>query len=233
MDNKNNKVNIHEWVRTISAIFLLCACVLTFLGIQSYRDLFPNAVANNTPNEAFLSTTTSLSNKDIPNFTPTHSLVTATVLPYLTPTSIPESTTTIISTDVQGQVVPIVWQLNPTLPQPQGFIGWISTEPSQDFVSGIWTQGVNISIDANQLLLIFGGLLRLPTIGEVGTRTSCFVLTSRGPLNLSLDLMSARLEIHNVNETATALEWGAQKALVMQESYPSTCGEGLDIIIGK
>ena len=45
--------------------------------------------------------------------------------------------------------------------------------------------------------------------------------------------MSARLEVHNVDATATASEWVAQKAATLQESYPSTCGKGLDIVVGK
>lgn len=127
----------------------------------------------------------------------------------------------------------VIWQLNPVLSQPQGFTGWISSKDPRDFESGVWTQGVNVSIDENQLLLVFGGLAKLPAIGEIGTRTSCFVIASRGPLNLSLDLMSARLEVHNVDATATSLAWAAQKVTVMQEVYPSTCGKGLDIAVGK
>lgn len=83
------------------------------------------------------------------------------------------------------------------------------------------------------MLLIFGDLAKLPTIGEIGTETGCFVIASRGPLNLALDLMSADLEVHNVDTTATSLAWAAQKAKDLQEAYPSTCGEGLDIAVGK
>lgn len=146
-------------------------------------------------------------------------------------TSIPQSVSA--NTPKSNALRSLTWQLNPVLPQPQGFTGWISTEPPRDSGSGIWTQDVNVSANENQLLLIFGGLARLSTIGEIGTKTSCFVIASRGPLDLSLDLMSARLEVHNVDATATALEWAAQKAMLMQESYPSTCGEGLDVVIGK
>lgn len=151
----------------------------------------------------------------------------STITP-IPPTFMPPTNTPQVSTSQS-----VIWQLNPALPQPQGFIGWISSKDSKDFQSGIWTRDVNVSITENQLLLVFGGLANLPTIGELGTKTSCFVIASRGPLNLSLDLMSARLEVHDVDTTATPLEWAAQKEKVMQEVYPLTCGKGVDIAVGK
>ena len=159
----------------------------------------------------------------------------ASVTPIVTSETRTDFTPEAAATSTQSSLTQtnVTWQLNPTLPQPQGFGGWISTESPQDFGSGSWTQDVNVSINENQLLLVFGGFAKLPTVGEIGTRTSCFVIASRGPVDLSLDLMSARLEVHNVDATATALEWAAQKAIVMQEAYPSTCGQGLDVVVGK
>lgn len=127
----------------------------------------------------------------------------------------------------------IGWQLNPELPQARDYNGWISNEDSKEFRSGIWTENVEVSVTESQLLLIFGGLARVPSVGELGTKTTCFLIASRGPLDLSLDLMSARLEVHNVGSTALSSEWSATKVEVLQNEYPSTCGEGVDVLLGN
>lgn len=127
----------------------------------------------------------------------------------------------------------INWQLNPQLPTASGFAGLISSQSTQEFPSSVWSKNVGVSITEGQSILIFGGLAILPDVGEIGTDTQCFVIVSRGPLDLSIDLMSARMEIYNIDENANSLLWAAQKAVILKDTSPSTCGNGLDVLVGK
>ena len=91
------------------------------------------------------------------------------------------------------RITPSEWTLNPNLPTSAGSLGSASKHEELDFKSSIWTPDVHITVADNQLLLVYGGLAHGSTIGELGLDTECFVIASRGPLNITLDIMGSRL----------------------------------------
>lgn len=156
------------------------------------------------------------------------------------PSSLPSeiSTPTILSTessptDSQTQEIVGMWQLNPALPEPNDFIGWKSSQAPMNFETGTWTRNQQVTINDNQLVLIYGSIANLSPMGEIGTDTNCFLIASRGPSTFTVDLMSAQIEIYEVEQTANSLVWAAQKAKVLAGIYPSTCGKGVDVVVGK
>jgi hypothetical protein len=128
---------------------------------------------------------------------------------------------------------PTIWQLNPALPPSRGYISQLSMEESREYPSGDWRQVSNISVAQDQLALIFGTGARVQDLAEIGEKTGCFLIATHGPITFSAELKSAKMEIYKVDQDATSREWAAQKADDLRENYPSTCGKGLDILIGK
>lgn len=150
--------------------------------------------------------------------------------------SIATNTPQTISPETPNPSIPFDgnWVLNPNLPEPSGLVGWLGSDEPMDFGGGVWSRDVRVTIEDDELVLIFGGLAAVGDLGEVGTATSCFVIASRGPLrDVSVDLMGARLEVHQVDVMATAVGWAAEKVKVLREVYPTTCGRGVDVVVGK
>lgn len=151
-------------------------------------------------------------------------------------TTIPTATFSSVESslvDAPTQAITGSWQLNPSLPEARDFIGWKGSQAPIGFESGAWTRNQQVTVNENQLVLVYGSMAVLQPIGEIGTDTSCFLVASRGPNAFIIDLMSAQIEVYDVESIANSLAWAAQKVKVLKEIYPSTCGKGIDVVVGN
>lgn len=232
--------SIKKILRTPSAFVVFLAAIVSLIGII-IRSEYDKAIARipidaTSTAEARLTeianfsnmtlVAISLSTTSIPAPTNTESPTSTFTAPASSPTASPV-------VDSQVQTLADEWQLNPVLPQPNGFVGWKSLLTSESLEAPLWLLDVSFTVKENELILVFGASAKLSPIGEIGTTHKCFLIASRGPITFSVDLLSALMEIHEVDETATSLAWAAQKYVVLQNTYKSTCGEGIDVAIGK
>jgi hypothetical protein len=139
-----------------------------------------------------------------------------------------------ISTPVLTAQAPFVWRHNPGLPAPQGYPGAISYT-KRDFPGNSdrdWVYGIEISASNAQMLLIAGYAGNLPSIGQMGGASHCFLLITRGPFTSKMDLLSAGVETHELAPNADTLTWAAQKVNDLKAAN-SSCAQGVDLWVGR
>lgn len=139
---------------------------------------------------------------------------------------------TLVSSVVWGG---IEWSHNPALPSPDSFQGDLNYTQDK-YPDSNWATGIKLSITGSQILIIHGSAARLtdvPRAGPIGSPTNCFLIMTRGPFNSHIDLQTAAVEIHNIDAAANTLHWAAVKVEDMKAANPQTCGQGVDVWIGK
>ncbi len=122
------------------------------------------------------------------------------------------------------------WLHNPTLPSPVGYPGHISYT-KQDYPGNSnadWVYGINLSVSDKQILLVAGYAAFFPPVGNLGGPSHCFLLIGRGPIQSTIDVLAAGIEIHNITQDANVMLWAAQKVKEMREIYPS-CASSIDV----
>jgi len=128
-----------------------------------------------------------------------------------------------------------------SLPDPQGYPGWIQTV-SQQQSDGI-SRLVELTVRTNQIAMIFGDEAVVPGLGKVGANNKsggCYLLVVVG--SAVWDTQPAAGEwapikwpgrsawdLHDAKEGTEPLLWMAQKAHDLAQSYPATCGVGIDL----
>jgi len=137
-----------------------------------------------------------------------------------------------ISTPTSQDSVPnINWLHNPSLPSPQSYPGYIRTPISRSLTGN--NENVEFTVSTDQMLMVFGYSGYLPEIGNVGGETNCFLVITRGPFNSRMNLLSSGLEIHDIGTNANSLVWASQKVADLQKSNPDTCGQRIDLWVGR
>jgi len=131
----------------------------------------------------------------------------------------------------------LIWKHNPVLPQPPGYYPGAINRTKHDYPytsQNSWYYGVEFSVTETQILLIegFEANFAESKIGALGGGSNCYVVITRGPISGKIDLLASGLEIHDVDSSAKALEWAAQKVQELKALHQS-CSQEVDLWVGR
>lgn len=131
-----------------------------------------------------------------------------------------------------------------TLPQPQGYYpGWIRMVGQQQ--SDGLPRLVELTVRRGQIALIFGDVAEVPgmpvtKVGANNREGGCYLLVVVGPAIWDTQPANGEWspirwpgrsawDLHDAESDADPFLWMAQKAHDLTQSYPATCGKGIDL----
>jgi hypothetical protein len=158
------------------------------------------------------------------------------------PTAVPPTVApTVAPTKAPATKASTGWTHNPALPAPAGYPGWVR-EADHDQSDGLPREVELHALRNDQIFLIFGDRGNVPSIGDVGGSTTCYLIVSRGPMiwttqpkDGEFGLISwpvrSKFELFDVDASANVYAWAAAKVEALKTAYPLTCAKGVDLWI--